>query len=257
MSSIGIIVPTLLTRNALLIESLASIRQAGDAYILIVAPNSEFVRSNIPSIFFDDVIEDLGFGLAAAIDHGIKSLPDFVEYINWLGDDDLLTKNSLRVSFREISSRQDIALVYGICNYINSEGNFIWKNRSGKFASLLLHFGPQLIPQPGALMRREAYMAIGGLNYEYKWAFDLDLIIRLKQVGRLSYINETLSMFRWHEGSLSVGGRRGSVKEASMIRRTFLPKSLRWLSPIWEVPLKSVILFAGYRLNRKIKYLRG
>jgi hypothetical protein len=147
--------------------------------------------------------------------------------------------------------------VYGGCEYIDVDGTQIWKNKSGKYASPLLHFGPQLIPQPGALMRRDAYTAIGGLNTSYKWAFDLDLLIRLKKVGTLQFVDTTLAKFRWHEGSLSVGGRKWSVNEASVIRRASLPRVLRIVSPLWEIPMKQAIFAAGNRLNRKLKRIHG
>jgi len=110
-----------------------------------------------------------------------------------------------------------------------------------------------LIPQPGALIRRDAYTAIGGLNTSYKWAFDLDLLFRLKKLGELDFVDVTLAKFRWHQGSLSVGGRKGSVNEASSIRRASLPRMVQVISPLWEIPMRQAIFAAGNRLNRKLK----
>jgi hypothetical protein len=81
------------------------------------------------------------------------------------------------------------------------------------------------------------------------------MLIRLKKIGKLQFIDATLAKFRWHEGSLSVGGRKGSVNEASFIRRKSLPKALQLISPLWEIPMKFAILWAGNRLNRKLKRL--
>ncbi len=54
---------------------------------------------------------------------------------------------------------------------------------------------------------------------------------------------------RWHDGSLSVGGRRGSVAEASVIRIAALPFILQAIAPTWELPIRRAILKAGDRLN--------
>ena len=254
---IGLVVPTMGTRPELLKQCLQSIRAAGPAFVLIVAPEAFRSSNFLDRELYDFILADPAKGLPAAIDFGINNLPTSVQYVNWLGDDDLLTKDSLYRALDALIKEPKVALVYGGCEYIDVNGLLLWRNRSGKYASPLLHFGPQVIPQPGALMRRDAYMAIGGLNTSYKWAFDLDLLIRLKKVGTLQFVDTTLAKFRWHEGSLSVGGRKGSVNEASSIRRASLPRVLRIVSPLWEVPMKQAILAAGNRLNRKLKRIHG
>jgi GT2 family glycosyltransferase len=252
---IGIAVPTMGTRPELLKQCLQSIRAAGPAFVLIVAPEAFRSNNSLDRELYDLILADPARGLPAAIDFGINNLPTSVQYVNWLGDDDLLTKDSLKRALDALTKDPKVALVYGGCDYIDVNGSLLWRNRSGRYASRLLHFGPQLIPQPGALMRRDAYIATGGLNATYKWAFDLDLFIRLKKNGRLQFIDSTLAKFRWHEGSLSVGGRQGSVKEASQIRRSSLPKSIQFVSLLWEIPMKKVILAAGNRLNTKLTRL--
>ena len=59
----------------------------------------------------------------------------------------------------------------------------------------------------------------------------------------------TLVKFRWHDGSLSVGGRNDSVAEAGVIRIAALPTMLRAIAPVWEIPIRWAILKAGNRLN--------
>ena len=253
---VGIVVPTLGKRPEYLRLCLKSIRAAGDARIHIVAPSSVDLTSIVAPELYDDIIVDPGAGLSAAIHKCLQSFPESVEYINWLGDDDMLTTGALDRALSILIGCANVSLVYGGCEYIDEKGTVIWKNRSGKYASPLINFGPQLIPQPGALFRRDAYIAIGGLNPAYKWAFDLDLLIRLKKIGKLQFVDSTLAQFRWHEGSLSVGGRQGSVDEASRIRRDSLPKSLKFFSSLWEIPMRRAILVAGERLNKKSRYPR-
>jgi GT2 family glycosyltransferase len=237
------------TRPKLLLQSLASIRSAGNATIHIVAPESAKLSTVLDPSSYDALIIDPDTGLSAAIDVGMRSFPPSIEYINWLGDDDLLTTGSLDHALSVLAGNPRITLVYGGCEYIDGDGKSLWLNKSGPYAKYLMRFGPQLIPQPGSLMRRDAYEEIGGLDHRYKWAFDLDLMIRLSRVGKLQFTPRTLAKFRWHDGSLSVGGREGSVSEASVIRIAALPKTLRRLSLIWEGPLRWAILYAGKRLN--------
>jgi len=248
---VGIVVPTMGTRSEFLRQSLASIRLAGNATIHIVAPESAKLASVLDPNSYDALIVDPGTGLSAAIDTGLRSFPPNVEYINWLGDDDLLTEGSLVHALDILAGDPDIALVYGGCQYVNSGGKSLWLNKSGSYAKYLMRFGPQLIPQPGSLMRRRMYEQIGGLDHQFKWAFDLDLFIRLSRVGRLQFTPRTLAKFRWHDGSLSVGGRSGSVSEASAIRKASLPHQLLRVSEFWESPIRRMILRTGTMLTER------
>jgi GT2 family glycosyltransferase len=248
---IGIVVPTMGTRPEYLVQCLKSIRLAGTSLIHIVMPDSALLPPEITSDLYDKVIADPGTGLAAAIHTGLIAFPDPVRFINWLGDDDLLKSGSLDILSNALRDAPGVVLAYGGCDYINSENQVIFTNKSGKYAVPLLRVGPQLIPQPGSLFRRDAYEKIGGLNPEFKWAFDLDLLIRLSQVGSLKFLNRTLASFRWHDDSLSVGGRDGSVREASRIRKQFLPKWLQPVSELWELPIRSAVRYAGTKVSRR------
>ena len=245
--------PTMGTRPEFLRQALASIRSAGNAIIHIVAPSSAQLASVLDRNSYDTIVVDPGTGLSAALDTGLRSFPQSVEYINWLGDDDLLTEGSLDHAISVLAGNPGIALVYGGCEYINGGGNSLWLNKSGSYAKYLMRCGPQLIPQPGALMRRDSYEKIGGLDHQYKWAFDLDLLIRLSRVGELQFTPRTLAKFRWHQDSLSVGGRNGSVTEASKIRLNSLPLPMRIIAPMWESPIRRVILWTGNRLTHRTK----
>jgi GT2 family glycosyltransferase len=248
---VGIVVPTLGERPDYLEQCLKSIRTAGQAHILLVAP-SPLDTSNLQATgLVDSVVTDTGSGLPAAINLGIESLPESVEYVNWLGDDDLLKPGSLSSSTNFLDQKQEVVMVFGACDYIDSHGEIVWENRSGQWAVPLLRFGPDLIPQPGALFRRSIFKAVGGLKTNLGWAFDFDLFIRFSKAGKLHYLNQTLAQFRWHPESLSVEHRKKSVAEASQVRVSHLPVFLRALSFIWEYPVRQATLIAGKRVTAK------
>ena len=247
----GIVVPTLGTRPEYLEQCLLSIRDAGGAFINIVTPSFDALAAQLNPSLYDVITSDPGGGLSNAINVGIRTLPEHLQFVNWLGDDDLLIPNAIALATSTLRQNPRTVLVYGGCRYINGNGDLLWINKSGSYAKFLMRCGPQLIPQPGALFRRSTFEQIGGLQAQYKWAFDLDMLIRLSRFGNLQYIHQTLASFRWHEGSLSVGGREGSVREASDIRVAALPRSLRSISPLWEKPLRRILLKAGNRVTRR------
>jgi GT2 family glycosyltransferase len=246
---VGIVVPTLGERPDYLEKCLKSIRSAGQAHILLVCPSSLDSNTLASSGLIDSVVIDPGAGLPSAINQGMDALPESVDYVNWLGDDDLLTPGSLEAAERALDKSKNVVLVFGACEYIDASGNSLWVNGSGAWAVPLLSFGPDLIPQPGALFRRSVFESIGGLKTNLGWAFDFDLFIRLSKTGKAKYINQTLAQFRWHPESLSVEHRKKSVAEASLVRVSHLPPLLRPVSFLWEWPVRSATLIAGNRVT--------
>jgi GT2 family glycosyltransferase len=247
------VVPTLGTRPEYLVQCLKSIRAAGHAHILLVAPADYQPNELVEAGLIDGKIDDPRLGLSEAINAGVRSLPTEVEFVNWLGDDDLLTQDSLLLSEKFLAENPEAVMVFGACDYIDSEGNVIWTNKSGPWTVPLLRFGPDLIPQPGALLRRDAFEKVGGLKSRFKWAFDFDLFIALSKIGKIHYLNRTLSCFRWHPESLSVEHRKMSVIEASAVRVAHLPSWLRPISIIWEYPVQQATLWAGTRVTHRAR----
>ena len=249
---IGVVIPTLGDRPEYLQESILSIRQAGTAHISVVRPERASAIDQALGGKVDSIVDDPGRGLAHAINTGINCLPTNVKYSTWLGDDDRLVAGSLLKVSMYLDEKFDAALVFGQCQYIDASGQKLWLNKSGKWTELLMLCGPQLIPQPGSLFRRSSFEQVGGLDENLKWAFDLDLFLKLRKAGKFGFLNEPLAEFRWHEGSLSVGSRQGSVDEASKVRRRHLPQGMKQASVVWEPLLRKIILFAGTRVSKRI-----
>jgi GT2 family glycosyltransferase len=160
-SKVGIVVPTLGNRPDYLSQCLESIRLAGDAYVVLVAPSTFDVNPLKNAGLVDLFVEDPKTGLPEAINTGIQALPKQVEFANWLGDDDFLAVGSLRLTSQVLESEPNTHFVFGACDYIDSDGSVIWTNKSGQWAVPLLRFGPDLIPQPGSLFRRSSFEEVG------------------------------------------------------------------------------------------------
>lgn len=249
-AEIGIVVPTLGLRPEYLEQSLRSIRRAGRAQVYLVSPATFDSKDLLQQGLVDFVLSDPGGGLAAAINFGVAALPESAKYVNWLGDDDLLRPGSLDATSAALTSDPLVVAVYGACDYIDKDGSVIWTNRSGSWARSILRFGPDLIPQPGALVRRSAFEAIGGLSNSFGWAFDFDMFIKLSKKGELKYVPSVLAAFRWHPDSLSVGQRKKSVMEASQVRKAHLPGPMKFVSELWETPVRLATYWAGVRVSK-------
>ncbi len=248
---IGIVVPTLGEREDYLRLSLKSIREAGIAYVSVVAPVSFQNNQILIDFSVDQFVIDPGTGLVNAINKAINELPEDISYVNWLGDDDQLAPNSLELSKAKLDADPRILFSYGQCKYINANGSVVGTNKSGKWASKLIFVGPDLIPQPGALIRRSSLAEIGCLDDNYTHAFDMDMFIKLLKKGKGIYLDQWVASFRWHSGSLSVKTRKKSVAEASKIRRQNLPVGIQSIAIVWEMPLSLIVFAMGYLVNFK------
>jgi GT2 family glycosyltransferase len=253
MKMCGVVVPTLGLRELFLRQCLQSVRRHEGVHICLVAPESYDCSHLFEANLIDQFVVDTGAGLAGAVNQGIRELPESIKYINWLGDDDLLSPNSLSLTNSYLDFHKDVAMVFGRCDYIDEHSQVIWTNKSGQWAVGLMRVGPCLVPQPGSLFRRDVYEELGGLDISFNWAFDYDYFLRMSKNYKIQYIPETLASFRWHSDSLSVGGRKGSVAEASRVRKMHLPKIIRPISNVWELPVKFATEYAAFFVNRSLK----
>ncbi len=253
LTEVGFIVPTLGTRIDYLLKCLDSILNAGCLNIFVVGPLSKL--KEIPELenLQINLIQDPGRGLTEAINHGVLNLPNAVKYFGWLGDDDLLAQNSILNSLKIFESVENAVATYGSCRYISPDGSEIFLNKSGRWASRYMKFLPNLIPQPGSLIKRSTFELIGGVSPAYPLSFDFEMFFNLKKHGKLVFINEVQGFFRWHPGSLSVSDRRLAVKQTSQIRKNNLTVFFKKLSFIWEPILMQATILIGSRTNKRVK----
>jgi GT2 family glycosyltransferase len=207
---------------------------------------------------FDLFVADAGHGLAAAINQGLKNQPEQIKYSSWLGDDDFLEPGSINKILRQFEASPDCSAVYGMCNYVDANGDLLFLQRVGRLASKILPLGPDLVPQPGSVIRKSSLERIGYLDEQFGLAFDYDMFLKLRKVGRIRFVNSPLANFTWHGDSLSVRERKQSVDEARLARivnaETAFEKSLLLLGPLASLAAVFAGMFAA-RLSRRS--LRG
>ncbi len=249
MPAVGVVVPTIGERPQYLESTLKSIREAGESYIVLVGREG-FDGSSIQKAGLVDLyVDEDDTSVPNKINQGFRALPTGIEYITWIGDDDLLAPGALEIATTTLNKPEKPVLVFGHCQYIDSDGNDVLVKRSGSWAVPLLRFGPQLIPQPSAFFRRDAFERVGGLSDRFQFAFDFDLFLKLTKSGKAVFIDQILSSHRWHKTSLTYSRRGESVREASRVRVSNMPKIVRAFSFLWEYPVMAVTYFAGAFLS--------
>ena len=253
-----IVIPTLGKRNALLRQTIESIRsQAGEpADIVIVTPHGAAETRNIAAEVGARVADDPGT-MAGALNVGMaEALPRHV-YVNWIGDDDLLTPGSLAASAAALDAHPNARLAYGGCDYIDTDGRLLWTNRATRLAPWIMRWGPDLVPQPGALFRVADVRAVGGMDATLAYAMDLDLWLRLHKLGPFVHTGRTLAAFRWHPTSVTVANRTASLDESEGVKRRYYGKLGNVTKFLWEKPVRGATRIAARRLNRRARRLEA
>ena len=246
-----IIIPTLGERPSYLANTVQSIReQSVPADIVLVSPPGKAEVIALAEKAGARVIADPG-NLPGAINAGAALATSDHVYLNWLGDDDLLTSGSLERTVAALDARPDAVLAYGACQYIADDGRHLWVSRAGPWAERILVWGPDLIPQPGMLVRADAWRAVGGLDESFRFAFDLDLLLKLRRQGAFVSLPHVVSCFRWHADSLTVSDRTGSLDESEIARRRYLGPVARRLAWAWEGPVRLATRTAAWEVRRR------
>jgi GT2 family glycosyltransferase len=249
-----IVVPTLGRRPQELRESLASIRaQETPADVVVVSPPIDEVMA-IAQAAEARWLPDPG-SQAAAINAGLKTAESRHEYVAWLNDDDLLEPGSLRLTTAALDGVPGAVLAYGACRYIDPQGRQLWISRAGTWAPRILKWGPDLIPQPGMLVRRSTFDAVGGVDESMRFAFDLDLLLRIQPRGAFIDVGGVVSSFRWHAESLTVSDRTTSLQESEQARRRALSPTARRLAWMWERPVRWATRMAAAEVSRRARRL--
>jgi GT2 family glycosyltransferase len=245
------VVPTLGDRPSLLRECLASIAtQSVATTIVIVAPLDKPGLADLAAEFDATLLPDPG-SLSGAINLGVRQAGADHEFVNWNGDDDLLEPGSLARTTAALDRDPHSVVAYGACRYIDEDGKELWISRAGKWAPRILKWGPDLIPQPGMLVRRDAWQAVDGLDESFRFAFDLDLLLKLQPLGSFVDTGEIVSSFRWHGESLTVSDRSTSLVESERARRRALSPTARKLAWLWEKPVRGATRVAAWELHRR------
>jgi glycosyltransferase involved in cell wall biosynthesis len=99
-----------------------------------------------------------------------------------------------------------------------------------------------VIPHPGLMARASAVRALGGYRVEFEPAEDLDLYLRLADVGRLANLPEVLLKYRQHDRSVSYRRleeqhRKATVAVAEALARRGDPAGLDFALPGWVHPI--------------------
>ena len=161
------------------------------------------------------------------------------KYIAWLNSDDRYVPGAISAAVDELETNPDAALAYGLGEFMDRDGAVIGLCRHVEpwdFKRLLgtLNF----VLQPATLFRREAYIAIGGLDTSLHYVMDYDLWIRFGSKYPVRFVPRVLAQARVYGGTKTATGGLPRLEELErVVRRNGgkrMPKNFR-SEMYWEL----------------------
>jgi glycosyltransferase involved in cell wall biosynthesis len=247
-----VVMPTLGQRVEGLRRAIDSVeaQEGVDTRLVVVAPETSEVAAEAASRVGATLVPDPRKGLSAAVNAGLDA-QDGEAFYAWLNDDDYLLPGGLARLVGLLEERPDAVVAFGGCRYVDNQDRRIGVSAAGNLAHRIQPWGPNLVPQPAALTRLEAINTAGRYDEALKYAMDLDMFLRLRPLGPFASTRDEIAAFQWHDDSLTVGGRGLSVTEAQQVKRRYLPRRLRRLAPVWDLPVRWATYAAGVQVGRK------
>lgn len=121
----------------------------------------------------------------------------------WLNSDDTYLPRAFQTAADFFRVHPETALMYGEAHYTDAKGSIIGKYRTEEF-NLNKLASANIICQPAAFFRREAFEAVGGLNETLNFVMDYDLWIRIGWRFPCCHIQQLLASYRLHETSKTI-----------------------------------------------------
>ena len=144
-------------------------------------------------------------GFAQALNAGIAAAR--APYVARMDADDIAAPGRLETQLRYLDAHEDCVVLGCAIEVVDETGAHIgWRTFAGSHDGIIaaLLVGSSSIAHPTVVMRRAALLEVGGYADDRFPTEDLDLWIKLSQVGRLANLDEVLFQYRRHEAAVSV-----------------------------------------------------
>ncbi len=210
MASVSVLMPTFNQQKYLraAIESIL-MQTYPDFELLIIDDGS---TDSTPEILGEYAIKDKRVRVISRENKGLcASLNELLamaqgQFIARMDSDDISLCGRFASQVQFLQDHPEVVCVGGHIQLINEAGRMygrvMYPIEDGEIQSAALAARPS-IAHPCFMMRRESVVAIGGYDAAQFPAEDLDLILRLGEIGKLANLDEVILRYRGHLKSIS------------------------------------------------------
>ncbi len=193
-------------------------------------------------------------GLADSLNWGISRAHG--DWVARLDADDLCEPRRLEVQLSAVNGDPDVVFLGSAQIQVDQDGREVGRYQYPKEHHLLLHgmlSSGRFPPHSSALIRLKSFQQCGGYRTRFHRAQDLDLWLRLSEVGKLKAVPDFLVKHRLHKNQLShsEGGRlRIIYSRAAIISYWLRQKGINEPCSGQEDEFRNFLDWIGQRLTR-------
>ncbi|MGP1676557.1 MAG: glycosyltransferase [Burkholderiales bacterium] len=150
------------------------------------------------------IVDQQNGGISRALNAGIDRV--IAPYVAPIDQDDISLPHRLEVEVAALEAEPDVVCVGGWYEIIDAQGRYLTTLRVPSDDSDIQRValaGHSPICHSGCMMRKEAFLKVGGYDPEFDLAQDLDLYLRLGEVGRLQNLETPVLRYRVHAAASS------------------------------------------------------
>lgn len=178
-------------------------------------------------------------GIVGALNDGIAS--SSAELIARMDSDDLCEPERFAKQIAFMDANPDHVLVGSQVMLIDPEGASLCEKRDTEYTHAeidgahLAHRWP--LVHPTIMVRKSALQTVCGYRRKYEWLEDLDLFLRLAEVGKIASLRDVLLRYRLHPNSICHTREadqdriRPALYAEVYARRRITPPAEKWVSP--------------------------
>ena len=150
------------------------------------------------------IVSRANTGIVGALNDGLQEARG--ELVARMDSDDISLAERFEKQVAFLNANPDHVLVGSQVMLIDPEGADLCPKRDTEFTheridwAHLNHRWP--LVHPTVMMRKSAVDAVGQYRTKYQWLEDLDLFLRLAEVGKLASLPDVLLRYRLHTGSV-------------------------------------------------------
>lgn len=128
------------------------------------------------------------------------------EFLARMDADDISCPTRFAQQVQFLQQHPEVVCVGGCYDFIDEAGRVLMHHQTATTDAEIQQLaltGNTPINHPSAMMRRSAVVLVGGYDPSFKSAQDLDLWLKLGEVGKLANLPETVLLYRQHAQSAS------------------------------------------------------
>ena len=205
-------------------------------------------------------------GIVEALNAGAREARG--DLIARMDSDDICLPERLARQVRYMDQHPECLALGAAVMLVDPYGSTLWeidiKTEHAQIEAELLKGNGWALFHPTALIRKGPMLEIGGYRPEYQWSEDIDLFLRLAEIGKLANLPDTLLHYRQHFASvnrnkveLQLRRNERLLAEAYRRRGRALPTGFR-LEPPFQLPPREQIMAWGRRaiINGNLRVAR-